>query len=195
MERGDIPSSCRVHNSLSGLLAKGRLKVLAIVLTKEIAGNGLTTILVDSLKDLVAGSIAQTGEQRDELAADGGRSVLPEDDLVQLARVGNLRRVTVSDATVRRNTGNRTYSGLVAHKTLGNGINLIDNQQVELCLSNRSRFVRDGRWQARQYQQNLLRHGQSQSSRKMSLLFTGAKKASQVGLLLLACRSGGRHGC
>ena len=87
-----IPSSSGVHNGLASLLAKGILEVGTIVLGQEITGDGLTTVLVDSLEDLVTGCIAQTGEEREELAADGRIGSVLEDDLVQLAGIGDLRK-------------------------------------------------------------------------------------------------------
>lgn len=51
-----------MHDSLAGLLAESRLKVLAVVLAQIVARNRLTAILVDSLEDLVASSISETGE-------------------------------------------------------------------------------------------------------------------------------------
>lgn len=51
-----------MHDGLASLLAKCRLEVLAIVGVQVIARDRLTTVLVDSLKNLVSGSVAQTGE-------------------------------------------------------------------------------------------------------------------------------------
>lgn len=84
------PSSSRVHDSLASLLAECRFKVLAIVLGQEIAGDRLAAILVDSLQDLVSGSVAQTGEKRDKLATESCAGLFFEDYLVQLARACNL---------------------------------------------------------------------------------------------------------
>lgn len=79
-----------MHNSLAGLLAKCSLEVLAIVIVQVIASHRLTTVFVDSLKNLVSGGVTQTGEQRDELATDGDIGLILEDDLVELAGTGNL---------------------------------------------------------------------------------------------------------
>lgn len=79
-----------MHDGLASLLAEGILKILAVVLAQEVAGNGLSTILVDSLEHLVAGGVAQTGEQGDELLSGRGGGRILEDDLVQLAGIGNL---------------------------------------------------------------------------------------------------------
>lgn len=79
------PASSRVHDGLASLLAEGVLEVLTIVFTEEVSGHGLTSVLVDSLQDLVAGGISQTGEQGDELLAGRHRGLVLEDDGVQLA--------------------------------------------------------------------------------------------------------------
>jgi hypothetical protein len=110
-----IPSSSGVHNGLASLLAKGILEVGTIVLGQVITSDGLTTILVDSLEDLVAGGVSQTREQRDELSSDGSGGLVLENDLVQLAGTG--------DTT------------LVAHQSLRNGVDRVEDSQ----LSNTSR--------------------------------------------------------
>lgn len=79
-----------MHNGLASLLAESRLEILAIVDTEPVASDGLTTVLVHTLEDLVTGSVAETGEEGDELAADGGGGGVLEDDLVQFAGTGNL---------------------------------------------------------------------------------------------------------
>lgn len=79
-----------MHNSLASLLAEGILKVGAIVLAQEVPRNRLTTVLVNALKDLVASGVSQTGEQGDKLPADGCAGLVLEDDLVQLASIGDL---------------------------------------------------------------------------------------------------------
>jgi hypothetical protein len=86
-----IPSSSRVHNSLASLLAKSILEVRAIVLGQEITSDGLTTVLVDSLEDLVTGGVSQTREERNELSSDRSGCMVPENDLVQLARTRYLK--------------------------------------------------------------------------------------------------------
>jgi hypothetical protein len=47
-----LPSSSGVHDGLSGTLAKGIIEVGTVVLSKVIACERLTTVLVDALKDL-----------------------------------------------------------------------------------------------------------------------------------------------
>lgn len=79
-----------MHDSLASLLAKRILKVLAVVHAEPVTGDRLTSILVYALEDLVAGSVAKTGEEGEELATDGRRGLVLEDDLVELANIGNL---------------------------------------------------------------------------------------------------------
>lgn len=81
-----------MHNSLAGLGTEGLLKVLAVVLGEVVAGNGLATVLVYPLEDLVTRSVAETGEERDELAAKGSGGLVLEDDLVELSIVDDLER-------------------------------------------------------------------------------------------------------
>lgn len=52
----DQTTGKRVHDGLTCLLAEGILEVLAVVLPEEVARNGLATVLVYSLEDLVPGS-------------------------------------------------------------------------------------------------------------------------------------------
>lgn len=82
----------RVHDGLARLLAKSVLKVLAVVGAEEVTGDGLTAVLVDALENLVAGGVAETGEERDEFATEGGLGLVLEDDLVKLGGVGDLGR-------------------------------------------------------------------------------------------------------
>jgi hypothetical protein len=80
-----------VHNGLAGLLAKSILEVGAIVLGQEITSDRLTTVLVDSLEDLVTGGVSQTREERNELSSDRSGSLVFEDDLVQLPGTRDLK--------------------------------------------------------------------------------------------------------
>ena len=81
-----------MHDGLARLLAERPLKVLAVVLREIVARHGLTAILVYPLQDLVTGGVAQAGEQREELAADGRAGLVLEDDLVELAGAGDLQQ-------------------------------------------------------------------------------------------------------
>ena len=67
----NLPASSRVQDGLASLLAERSLKVLSIVFCEVVARNRLPTILVYPLENLVAGGVAQTREQRDELATKG----------------------------------------------------------------------------------------------------------------------------
>jgi len=48
-----LPSSGGVHDSLSGTLAKGLVEVGTVVLSEVVASERLTTVLVDTLEDLL----------------------------------------------------------------------------------------------------------------------------------------------
>ena len=79
-----------MHDGLASLLSERRLEVLAVVLGEVVTGDGLAAIRVDSLEDLVAGGITQTGEQGEELSRKRGAGLVLEDDLVQLGCTGDL---------------------------------------------------------------------------------------------------------
>ncbi len=100
----DQTASGRVHDGLARLLAECILKVLAVVRPEVVAGHRLATVLVDSLKDLVPGGIAKTREEGDELPPQGRAGLVLEDDRVELGEAGDL--------------------GLIAHQSLGNGVDL-----------------------------------------------------------------------
>lgn len=48
-----IPSSSSVHDGLSGTLAKSLVEVGTMVLSEIVTGKRLTTVLVNSLEDLL----------------------------------------------------------------------------------------------------------------------------------------------
>lgn len=102
-----LPASSGVHDGLASLLAKGVLEVFAIMLAEPVTGHGLTAVLVYTLKDLVAGGVAKTGEQREELAAGRCGGCVLEDDLVQFAGIGNLDWEAVSSPKYRRSEGEK----------------------------------------------------------------------------------------
>jgi hypothetical protein len=54
------------------------------VLLDEVAEPGLAAKLVDALGNLVAGSVAEAGEEREELLTDGRVSVLAEDNFLDV---------------------------------------------------------------------------------------------------------------
>lgn len=108
-----------MQNGLAGLLAESILKVLAVVGGEEVPGDGLTTVLVYSLQnlagqsislsfvgrwasdrsDLVTRGVTETGEEGEELGANGGRGLLLEDDLVELGGTGDLEARLISIGT------------------------------------------------------------------------------------------------
>lgn len=81
-----------VHNGLAGTLAKGVVELVAVVLCEVIANERLTTVLVDSLKDLVGCCVSETGEEREEAGSCRCIGLVLEDDLVELGGRGDLAR-------------------------------------------------------------------------------------------------------
>lgn len=77
-------------HGLSGLRAESAVERIAVVLGDEIAGEWLSTILVDTLRDLVTGGITQSWEEGEELLAGGDLGLVLEDDLVELGNGGDL---------------------------------------------------------------------------------------------------------
>lgn len=84
------PAGGRVHDGLARLLAKRRLKVLAVVRVEVVARDGLAAVLVHTLQHLVAGGVPETGEQRDELPPERRAGLVLEDDRVELRQAGDL---------------------------------------------------------------------------------------------------------
>lgn len=94
LTNADQTASRRVQNSLAGLGAEHVLEALAVVDGQVVTDHGLATVLVHTLQHLVAGGVAETGEQGDELGASRGRGLALEDDLVELLGVGDLQGVS-----------------------------------------------------------------------------------------------------
>lgn len=113
VQRVVSPASSCVHDGLASSLSEGIIEGSTVVLGQVVAGEGLTTVLVDTLEDLfetqlanctlshqggyivtnlVTSGVSETGEQGGELAANGGIGVLLEDDLVELGHGGDLMR-------------------------------------------------------------------------------------------------------
>lgn len=118
--------------------------------SQVVPGEGLTTVLVDALEDLlkemiinrlsisplyshvgprltnlVTSGISETGEERGELAADGGSGVLPEDNLLEFGGgcdLGGIESAIVAAHLIANRS--QTHPGLVAHQPLGSGIDL-----------------------------------------------------------------------
>lgn len=72
-------------HGLSGLWAEGAVERITVVAGDEIAGEWLTAVLVDTLRDLVTGSVAQSWEEGEELFAGRDVGLVLEDDLVELS--------------------------------------------------------------------------------------------------------------
>lgn len=85
-----------MHDGLAGTLAESIVEVGTPVLSEVVASERLTTVLVDTLENLVTGGITQTGEEGGELSAKRGVGVFLEDNLVQTGGGGNLSKRTVS---------------------------------------------------------------------------------------------------
>lgn len=85
-----IPAGGRVHHSLPCLFSESCLKVLTVVQAQIIPCNRLATIFINSLEDLIARGVTQTGEEGEELSGEWCVCFVFEYDLVQLARAANL---------------------------------------------------------------------------------------------------------
>ena len=79
-----------MEDGFSGFLAKGAFKVLAVVQGEVVARDGLAAVFVDALEDLVAGCVAEAGEEGDEFAAGGGAGFVFEDYGFELGGAGDL---------------------------------------------------------------------------------------------------------
>jgi hypothetical protein len=99
-----------VHDSLAVTLAECRVEEVAVVLGQVVAHEGLTTVLVDTLHDLVGGGIAETGEEREEASAEGSSGLVLEDDRVELGHANNL--------------------ALVAHETFGDSVDGVEDGEL-----------------------------------------------------------------
>lgn len=98
------------QKSLSGLLAEGLLVGGAPGLGQVLVDEGLATVLVNSLQNLVAGGVSQTGEQGSESLADGGVGVVSKNDLVQVRRRSDLT--------------------MVGHESLGDGVDGVEDGEL-----------------------------------------------------------------
>lgn len=105
-----LPASSGVHDGLAVALAESRVKEVAVVLGQVVAHEGLTTVLVDTLHDLVGSGIAETGEEGEEASADGSSGLVLEDDRVELGHANNL--------------------ALVAHQTFGDGVDRVEDGEL-----------------------------------------------------------------
>jgi hypothetical protein len=89
-----------VHNSLAITLPEGAVEASAVVLRQIVPDEGLATVLVHTLKNLimsithsllpesvtyfVSRSVSETGEERKESTRDRGAGCVSEDNLVQV---------------------------------------------------------------------------------------------------------------
>jgi hypothetical protein len=105
-----LPASSGVHDSLAVALAESRVEEVAVVLGQVVAHEGLTTIFVDTLQDLVASGIAEAREEREEAGTDGGSGLVLEDNRVELGDADNL--------------------ALVAHETFGDGVDRVEDGEL-----------------------------------------------------------------
>lgn len=94
-----------MHDGLSGTFSESSVKLFAVMPTQIISDERLAAELVDPLRDLVAGGITKTGEERKEFAADRRAGVVLEDDGIELGEAADL--------------------GLVAHEPLRDGVHLL----------------------------------------------------------------------
>lgn len=74
------PSRSRLNHELALPLAEHIRELSRVVLLDDVVEPWLTTVLVDSLRDLVTCSISKTREERQELASKRSRGMLSEDD-------------------------------------------------------------------------------------------------------------------
>jgi hypothetical protein len=78
------------HDGLSGTFAECVLESSGMVVGEVVTGERLSTILVNTLENLVAGSVTKTGEEREELLSERSGGIVLEDDGVELGDVVNL---------------------------------------------------------------------------------------------------------
>lgn len=108
------------------------------------------------MTNLVASGVAQTGEQRGELAADGGSGVLLEDDLVESRGRSDLEES--QSATIAAHASS-IESDLTLVWLLINRFAVVSTWSgmsvLKLGSSWGNRFVPGGRPSARRYQQSL----------------------------------------
>lgn len=80
-----LRSGSGVHKHVSGLATKGLAEEATGVLVDKVTEVWLSTKLVDTLGDLVTGSVTKTREERDKLASHRSVGCVLEDDLAQVA--------------------------------------------------------------------------------------------------------------
>ena len=105
-----LPASSGVHNGLAVTLAESTVEEVAVVLGQVVTHEGLTTVLVDALHDLVGSGIAETREEGEETSAERSSGLVLEDDGAELSDIGNL--------------------ALVAHETFGDGVDGVEDGEL-----------------------------------------------------------------
>lgn len=123
----DQRTSTRVHDGLAVALAECLVEEFAVVPREVVAGEGLSTVLVDALEDLQSSSdhvlfmyfktpylvrsgVAKTREEGEETTGNRSIGSIPEDDLVQVRR-----RLDLSD---------------IAHEALGGGVDGVEDHEL-----------------------------------------------------------------
>lgn len=106
----DKATSGGVHDGLAVAGAEGAVEEAAVVLGQVIAHEGLTTVLVDTLEDLVGGGVAETGEEGEVTSSDRLAGGVLEDDLVEVGHAIDL--------------------ALVGHQTLGDGVDGVEDGEL-----------------------------------------------------------------
>jgi hypothetical protein len=99
-----------VHDGLAIAGAEGLVEEGAVVLGQVVAHEGLTTVLVDALQDLVGGGVAETGEEGEVTGSDRLAGGVLEDDLVEVLHAIDL--------------------ALVGHQTLGDGVDGVEDGEL-----------------------------------------------------------------
>lgn len=119
-----------MHNCLARLLTKSRGESTLVVLVQVVLDERLTTELVDTLGDLVTSSKAETREKRSVLLEERLRGSILEEKrsaLISLLIAVNLYEIYLEDNFGEVASG----LGLVAHETLSNGVDGVENEELE----------------------------------------------------------------
>lgn len=101
-------------------------------------------VLVDPLQDFVPGSVSESGEERDELLADGGVGALAEDDLRE--RELDPRRISRYRPQFDSADRETHRGGLVRHQPLRDRVHRVENQQLQHSRTPRTENSRNPRF-------------------------------------------------
>jgi hypothetical protein len=99
-----------VHDGLAVAGAEGAVEEAAVVLGQVVTHEGLTTVLVDALQDLVGGGVAEAGEEGEVAGGDRFFGGVFKDDLVEVGHAIDL--------------------ALVGHQTLGDGVDGVEDGEL-----------------------------------------------------------------